>query len=157
VIVAAATLAACGGDVERGPAEARNLAALDTIPTPAGAVVVRTETHGDKAPDTDEGPIVGWSTVRELRLTGELQARRVIARGRRDLERAGWRMSGFVDDFYLNARRRDACLHFLTSAAAPSQSDEIPEFTATDEAPPEDQVDPGDVVAHGLVLKVSGC
>src|SRR3954468_12313094 len=96
VIVAALALAACGEDVERGPAEARNLAALETIPAPAGAVVVRTETHGDTAPDTDDGPIVDWSTVRELRLPGTAQARDVVARARRDLERAGWRMSGFV-------------------------------------------------------------
>ena len=54
-----------------------------------GAEVHRTETSGRHAPDTSEGPIVGWTTVRELRLAGGARAEQVVARARTDLKRAG--------------------------------------------------------------------
>jgi hypothetical protein len=157
LLALAVAFAGCGSDVERGPAEARNLAALETIPTPQGAVEVDTETFSRTAPDTSDGPIVDWATDRRLRLTGGETARRVIARAETGLKRAGWQMVGSVEDFYLNARRQRSCLHYLTSPEPPSTSDEIPEFTATDEAPAEDETDPGDAIARGLMLIVSGC
>ena len=153
-IVLAVALAACAEDAEREPAERRNRAALETIVLPPGAEVHRTETSGRHAPDTSDGPIVGWTTVRELRLAGGARAEQVVARARTDLERAGWRIEN-GDDFYVNARRQGSCLHFLPSPAEPT--DEIPEFTATDEAPPGSDQDPGQAIARGLVLSVSDC
>jgi hypothetical protein len=152
----ALAVAGCAHDVERGPVEARNLAALNTIAIPPGAVVVRTETRGFHAPDTSEGPIVGWATVRELRLTRELRAEQVVARARRELRRAGWRI-GVGSNFYFNADRKGSCLYLLSLADAPSESEEIPEFITADEAPPEDELPPGQVIVHGLHLKVSDC
>jgi hypothetical protein len=154
VVVLAAVVAACADDVEREPAERRNRAALDTIAVPPGAAVRRTETSGRHAPDTSDGPIVGWTTVRELRLANGDRAERVVARARTDLERAGWRIEN-GDDFYLNARRQGSCLHFLPLPAEPT--DEIAESTATDVAPPGGEPDPGQAIARGLVLSVSDC
>src|SRR4051794_22689668 len=113
VMLAAPTLAACAKDAERAPAERRNMTALNTIPSPPGAITVRTTTHGRTAPDTSEGPIVGWATNRELRLTRRLRAEQVIARAREDLRDAGWRIPGGAD-FCLNARRGRSCLRLLT-------------------------------------------
>ena len=109
---------------------------------------------GRHAPDTSDGPIVGWTTVRELRLTHRDRAEQVVDRARTDLERAGWRIET-ADDFYLNARRQGTCLHFLTVPAAPT--DDIPETTATDVAPPGNEQEPGEAIARGLILSVSDC
>ena len=124
----------------------------------SGAVVVRSETHGLHAPDTSEGQIVGWATIRELRLTRGLRAEQVIVRARRELRRAGWRI-GIGSDFYFNAEPEG-----LVSAppaawrTRPSRrARRYPEVTATDEAPTEDKLPPGKVIAHGLFLKVSDC
>jgi hypothetical protein len=154
--IVAVGLTACAEDVERGPAERRNLAALDAIPTPEGSVAVRTETLGRHAADTSDGPIVGWDTIRELRVTGQERGAEVVVRARTDLERGGWQITT-EDDFYLNARRDHSCLHLLTSSSAPSVSDEFEESTATDTAPPDSEVAPGAGPAHGLTLKVSDC
>jgi len=153
-IVLAVALAACAEDAEREPAERRNRAALDTIVLPPGAEVHRTETSGRHAPDTSDGPIVGWTTVRELRLAGGARAEQLVARERANLKRSGWRIEN-GDDFYVNARRQGSCLHLLTSPAEPT--DEIPEFTATDEVPPGSDQDPGQAIARGLILSVSDC
>jgi hypothetical protein len=153
-IVLAVALAACAEDAEREPAERRNRAALETIALPPGAEVHRTETSGHHAPDTSKGPIIGWTTVREVRLAGGARAEQVVARARTDLERAGWRIEN-DDNFYVNARRQGSCLHFLPLPAEPT--DEIPEFTATDEAPPGSDQDPGQAIARGLILSVSDC
>ncbi len=92
--------------------------------------------------------------MREVRLAGGARAEQVVARARTDLERAGWRIEN-GDDFYVNARRQGSCLHFLPTPAEPT--DEIPEFTATGEAPPGSDQDPGRAIARGLVLSVSDC
>jgi hypothetical protein len=153
-LLLAIALAGCAEDAEREPAERRNLAALDTIAVPPGATVLRTETSGRHAPDTSEGPIVGWTTVRELRLTSGDRAEQVVNRARTDLERAGWRIENGAD-FYLNARRKASCLHFLPLPAEPT--DEIQETTATDVAPPGSEQEPGRAIARGLMLSVTDC
>ncbi|MDA0158956.1 hypothetical protein OM076_01665 [Solirubrobacter ginsenosidimutans] len=129
---------------------------MNTIPSPPGATVVKTVTSGHHAPDTSDGPIVGWTTVRELRLDGRSRAAQVVARARRDLQRAGWRILDRAD-FYLNARRDRTCLHLLPGPRTPSEEETIPEFTATDEAPQSEESAPGDMIAHGLVLSASDC
>jgi hypothetical protein len=148
-------LTGCAKDAEREPEERRNLAALRTIPVPSGPVTVRTETFGEHAPDASEGPIVGWPTVRELRLVRVEQTSELVDTTRRGLRRAGWRVDDRAD-FYLNARRGRTCLHLLTSSEAPAPPDApLPESVASDPGATEPTAD--DRIARGLLLKVRDC
>ncbi len=150
-----AMLAGCAKDAEREPEERRNLAALRTLPVPPGAVTVRTETFGEHAPDTSEGPIVGWPTVRELRLARVEQTADLVETTSRGLRRAGWRVDD-RSDFYLNARRGRTCLHLLTSPEPPAPPDApVPESVASDPGATEPMSD--DRLARGMLLKVRDC
>jgi hypothetical protein len=118
--------------------------------------VVKTVTSGHHAPDTSDGPIVGWTTVRELRLDGQSRVAQVVADARGDLQRAGWRILDRAD-FYLNARRDRTCLHLLPGSQAPSEQETIPEVTATDNAPRTAETEPGESIARGLALSAGDC
>ena len=92
------------------------------------------------------------------RLTLELRAEQGHRPCAARAGRRRWpRRIGIGSDFYFNADRKGSCLHLLPLADAPSESKEIPEVTATDEAPTKDKLPPGKVIAHGLFLKVSDC
>jgi len=150
-----ATLTGCGGDAERGPEERRNLAALSTIRVPPGAVAVSTETFGEHASDTSEGPIVAWSTVRQLRLSRAVDVVSVVDTSRRTLRRAGWHVED-GGDFHLNARRGQTCLHLLTSPDAPAPPDTPPPEAVAGE-PGAGEPAPNDRVVRGLLLKLRDC
>ena len=104
VLAIALGLTACQQDVERAPAERRNLRALDLVPRPAGAAIIKTETSGHTAPDTSGGPIVRWVTRRAFRLAEPETFRSIITRVERDLTRAGWEVP-IGSGRYLHARR----------------------------------------------------
>jgi hypothetical protein len=150
-----AMLTGCEKDAERAPEERRNLAALRTVPVPAGAVTVSTETLGEHAPDTSEGPIVAWSTVRELRLARALATAAVVETSRRGLRRAGWRVEGGAD-FYLNARRDRTCLHLLALPEPPAPPETAPTEALAGESGSAESA-PDERVARGLLLKVRDC
>jgi len=155
-LIVVVLLAGCAQDAPRAPAERRNLRALDTIPAPPGAEIVRTETFGRTASDTSDGPIDRWTTIRDLHLTRPTSAARAIAGFRRSLVRAGWRVTERAD-FYLNARRGRSCLHALTSPDAVTRREPVPGTVAADSAPPRTTPDPGRAAARGLLLSVTDC
>lgn len=72
-------LTACQQDVDRAPAERRNLRALSLVPRPAGTAIVKTETTGDTAPDSSGGPIVRWETRRAFHLDQAETYRAIIS------------------------------------------------------------------------------
>ena len=145
VVVLAGMLTGGCGDAEREPNERRNLAALRTIPLPPGSVTAGTETFGEHAPDTSEGPIVGWTTIRYVRLPRAEKSATVVARSRRALQGAGWRVEDGAG-FYLNARRGPTCLHLLTEPDAPPTATVDEEPAAASER-----------MVRGLLLKVVDC
>jgi hypothetical protein len=155
-VVVTGLLAACGADAPRGPAVERNLAALETIRPPGSARAVRTGTRGDHAPDTGEGPIVGWTTIRDFNLGRPVRSAALISQLDRRLEKAGWRL-GTGGGFWRNARRGSSCVHVLASPVRLT-SEEPPTSTAVaSAAPPVPDEDPGDELARGVSFIVTDC
>ncbi|MDA0183026.1 hypothetical protein OJ997_22145 [Solirubrobacter phytolaccae] len=151
VVVAALALAwaGCAQDAEREPAERRNLRALDAVPSPPGATMVRTQTLGHKAPDTSDGPIVGYSTRRLLRLARPTPENEVLAFVHDNLGRNGWK----PEPGYAAGRRDGSCLHLMAVSSLPASSDDLPSVSYSLE--PSSSGRNGS--ARGLVLDISDC